>query len=61
MSVFLSLTGYYVFTLTGPGAYDSRLNGRIGNPMITKDKRFNITFRDEVPGPGAYEVSIIRQ
>ena len=41
----------------GPGMYNPKLKSKIGNRMVVKDKRFK-PIKAEVPGPGAYEVSI---
>ena len=37
--------------------YNPKLKSKIGNRMVVKDKRFK-PIKAEVPGPGAYEVSI---
>ena len=46
----------HVFFLPGPGQYKADVKKNLGNPMITKDRRFQVTIKEDVPGPGAYEV-----
>lgn len=41
---------------TGPGAYDPRQSDKKGNPLVSKDTRFKKLEKNEIPGPGAYEV-----
>ena len=42
----------------GPGTYESQKGKNTGGLMVTKEARFRKNKADEVPGPGAYEVSV---
>ena len=44
--------------VSGPGMYNPLLKGHVGNMMGNHDARFKTILRDEIPGPGTYEVGI---